>query len=190
MSREGSPGDIVGHLDPVRTVSYIQAVRRLAVTVLMAVLVAGCSGGDSDNGPSAVVTAPERTTTTLSAVEREVEAAYLKSWDVYADALVRLSDERLPESFAGEALASTRREIADLAARNTPVRVSVEHRYRIDLQTASTALVADRPINRSVTVDPVTGEPTEPEPNKRVGYDYTMEEVRGTWRVTGVVRRF
>src|SRR5205823_7331509 len=121
-------------------------------------------------GPSASVTV-----TTLSPVEREVEAAYLKSWDVYADAALRLDPSALASAYAGAALDVVRSDIEHYRAKGTPARYRVDHDYRIELQTTSTALVIDRYVNHSVLLDPQTQEPIERDPNKVIGENYRLE---------------
>lgn len=152
----------------------------------MVCLVAGCAGGGGGDGPSAVVTAPERTTTTLSAVEREVEAAYLKSWDIYARALDSLDGSELPTTHAGRALESVRAEVTRLRMANTPVRVRVDHSLTVRLLSHQSAEVVDRYVNHMVLVDAKTREPIEPDPNRRVRYVFTLKLIGGMWKVTGI----
>ena len=154
----------------------------------MVCLAAACSGGGSDDGPSAVVTAPERTTTTLSAVEREVEAAYLKSWDIYADAALRLTTERLAESYAGEQLTRTTADIQDRMRTRWLARISVDHSYHLRLLTPTRAEVHDQYVNHSVRLDPETSEPLEDDPRERVTETYALERTDGKWKVVGIVR--
>ena len=85
----------------------------------MAVAVASCSGGDDDAASTTTTLAPSTTTTTTAperpasttttafdpaTVEGEVEAAYLRSWDVYADAVydLELDEQALAEVYADE----------------------------------------------------------------------------------------
>ena len=78
---------------------------------MLAVAVASCSGGDDPEAAPTTTTEPTATTTTAperqasttttafdpATVEGEVEAAYLRSWDVYADAVYDLDlDEASP----------------------------------------------------------------------------------------------
>src|SRR5690606_11752376 len=109
--------------------SWGASVRALAVG---AALLAACSEDEPSAStttttveatttlaPTTTTTAPERpasTTTTAfdpATVEGEVEAAYLRSWDVYADAVynLELDEEALAEVFADEHLELVRREI-------------------------------------------------------------------------------
>lgn len=161
--------------------------RLLAVAVILGAL-AGCSGDDGNEGPTATVAAPDREPTTTSTTEaptpeEEVEAAYLKSWEIYAEAVRKLDDSRLEEIYAGDALALRREELAEYRRDKTPVKVDVDHDYAISIFTEGRALVIDSYFNRSVYVDPETGEPTEPEPNKTVNRQYELRRVGDTWKV-------
>ena len=95
----------------------------------MAVAVASCSGGDDDAASTTTTLAPSTTTTTTApereasttttafdpaTVEGEVEAAYLRSWDVYADAVydLELDEQALAEVYADEHLEPTVDEIS------------------------------------------------------------------------------
>ena len=95
----------------------------------MAVAVASCSGGDDDAASTTTTLAPSTTTTTTApereasttttafdpaTVEGEVEAAYLRSWDVYADAVydLELDEQALAEVYADEHLQAKLDEIS------------------------------------------------------------------------------
>lgn len=165
----------------------------LVCALLAALALAACTGDDEPDTPAATAPATTETTTTTTSEpatpEEEVEAAYLRSWEVYAEAVRELDPARLPEVYAGDALALRQRELADLTAANTPVRVDVDHDYVIDVFQADRALVVDRYFNRSVYVDPATGEPTEPTPNEIVNRQYELRKEGGVWRVV-VARSF
>ena len=153
-------------------------------------LASGCGGG-GEKGPAATVaTAPttERTTTsTTLSPEAEVEAAYLKSWDVYTEAVLTFDTSKLAETFAGPALELVRADVQKLHADNTPARMRVEHSYEIEVAD-EIARIVDKYLNHSVLVDADSGEPTEADPNKRVNYEYTLQETEGTWKVVDIVR--
>ena len=96
------------------------AAGRVTLCFALALGLVACTDDADDGGTpttetsdaTTTSTAPERpasTTTTAfdpASVEGEVEAAYLKSWDVYADAVydLELDDEALAEVFGGELL--------------------------------------------------------------------------------------
>ena len=160
-----------------------------ALLALCAVLalasVTACGGDDAaESSPSATVGTVSTTSTTLS-VEQEVEAAYLRSWDVYADAVLTFDTSKLSDAFAKTALQTVRDEVADLKAAGTPVRADVDHQINVDVIEAG-AIVLDNYMNHSVLLDPVTMEPSEPDPNERVLFSYHLEEVGGRWKVVGI----
>lgn len=167
--------------------------RRLLAILAVALVAAGCSGSDDPDPPSASV-APtpttERTTSTTEALtpEEEVEAAYLKSWDVYAKAMRELDPAGLDEAFAGEALELRRQEVADLKAAGTPAEMRVEHNIAAIRVDGDRASVLDNFINHSVTVDPSTGKPTEEDPNEPYSQTYSLERGETGWLVTFVQR--
>ena len=157
-------------------------------------LVPGCAGGDGEDGPSAsVTTASSRPSTTSSSValtpEQEVEAAYLRSWDVYAKAVRELDPAGLEAAYTAEALETVRREVERYANANTPVRVAVEHQIAVQLLDDGTAAVFDTYVNHSVFVDPATGEPTEKDTAQTVNETYSLRREGGRWKVASIVRR-
>lgn len=163
-------------------------VRRLFVTTCVAVLtLAGCdrADGPADLGPTAKVTNPDTTTTTLGAIEREVEAAYLRSWEVFAKAALTWETSELADVFAGEQLERTRRDIEQRAKDRRRARYEVEHNYEIKLMDGETAQVVDRYRNHSVRVDADSLEPIEPDPDEVISEIYVLERREGAWKVTG-----
>jgi hypothetical protein len=154
--------------------------------VLFALTAVACSDGGSE-GPSASLTTPP--STQAQTVEEEVEAAYLRSWEVYAEAVLELDPSGLEETYAERALQVERDEVARLKAANTPVRVRVEHDYSIAMTGNDRALVTDAYVNHSVLLDPSNGEPAEPDPNKQVTDLYAMRVIGGKWKVVHIERR-
>ena len=158
------------------------------------VVLVGCGGSDDPVAPSATIAPAESTSSTTSTTEamtpeEEVEAAYLRSWEVYAEAVRDLDDSRLDEVYDGEALTTVQSEVTEYAANRTPVRVEVEHQYQVQILEPGLAAVIDQYRNHSVFVDPDTGEPTEPDPNKILVETYGLRQIEGTWKVTSVVRQ-
>jgi len=121
--------------------------------------------------------------------EQEVEAAYLRSWDVYAKAVRELDPAGLEESYTGDALETVRREVERYAAANTPVRVAVDHRTAVQILEDGTAAVFDTYVNHSVFVDPRSGEPTEEDTAETVNETYSLRREGGRWKVASIVRR-
>jgi hypothetical protein len=165
-------------------------VRRPASWVIVAALfvAGGCGGDGDDKGPTATIAKADRTTTTEARTpEEQVESAYLKSWDVYANALRHLDDSEYEAVFSGDALTLRVNELSGLKVANTPVRVVVEHHYSITVfDNDQQAVVLDAYENHSVLIDPKTGEPTEPDPNKTVKREYQFRKVNGTWKIVHV----
>lgn len=174
----------------------------MVALVLCSALLA-CADDGGGQVPAATVAAGTRSerattpttaasTTTTSAepartgVEGEVEDAYLRSWDVYADAMLRLDASRLEEVYSGPALLTRRDEVAQLAAGNTPVRVRVEHDYEIVVLNADDAFVLEDHVNHSVLLDGGTMQPIEPDPDRVVRREYVLRKGSGGWRVAHV----
>ena len=168
---------------------------------------AACSGDTPSEAPSATVaaarstssvttsTAPPTTTTTTqplpanappTTTEDEVEAAYLRSWDVYADAMLRLDPSRLGEVYSGVALETRQREVASLATFGTPARMRVDHDYEIVVLNADDALVLETYVNHSVLLDGTTMEPIEPDPNNVLKREYVLRRESSGWRVARI----
>jgi hypothetical protein len=172
---------------------------------LLALGVLSCSGDDGSSAAttttvverstttssSTTSTAPERpssTTTTAydpSVVEGQVEAAYLKSWDVYADAVynLHLDEQALAEVFAEDAFELRRDEIKRRIADGRASHVRLEHRYEIVLTDAEEANVIDNFVNHQVLIDATTKSPVEPDPNEALLVNFRMKLIDGSWRV-------
>ena len=138
---------------------------------------------EETSSSSTTSTAPERpasTTTTAfdpASVEGEVEAAYLRSWDVYADAVydLVLDEEALEEVYAEASLEDRRRsEIEAPSRRRVELRwCAVDHDYDIERHLApTTALVVDAYVNHQVLIDPDTKEPVEADPQQHARYAF------------------
>jgi hypothetical protein len=181
------------------------ALRGVTLCTALAVAVASCTSGDDPAAPtttdtaeptSTATTVPERpasTTTTAfdpASVEGEVEAAYLRSWDVYADAVydLDLDEPALATVYAGESLENLTDEILDRAGAGRAALVVVDHNYEITVLSAETAVVVDAYRNHQVLIDPITKEPLEADPDQEVLYSFSMTRTGGDWRVTKIER--
>lgn len=170
----------------------------LAAAALLALLVLGLliaqAGGNGDGdsaaheSPSPSLTSPNETPS-LENPRKAVREAYLQQWDVYAQAVLTLETEGLDQVFTGKALEVVQDEIARRQRMETPSRVRVRHDFGIKIISPSTAVVDDRYVNHTVTIDPKTGEPTERDPNQIVHEVYTMKKVEGVWKVSAIVRQ-
>jgi hypothetical protein len=154
----------------------------LGVLVLGAV---ACSDGEA-NGPSASLTTPP--STEVQTVEQEVEAAYLRSWEVYAEAMLNLDPSGLGESYASPQIERTRADVVARKSDGRPARISVEHDYRVAELRVDSALVVDRYRNHSVLLDPKTKAPVEADPNEVIVEQYTLRRVSSGWKVVDIAR--
>ena len=169
----------------------------LAAGALVALLAVGLliaqAGGDSDD-PTGVASpspsAPSSAATPTPSDEKEtVRDAYLRQWDVYAEAVRTLENTGLEDVFTGDALAAVKKELRDLRRDGLGVRVRVEHDLRIEIADASTAVVIDRYENHSVAFKLKTGKATEPDPNEIIIEAYTLKKVDGAWKVSAIDRQ-
>jgi hypothetical protein len=154
--------------------------------VLFALTAVACSDGGSE-GPSASLTTPP--STQAQTVEEEVEAAYLRSWEVYAEAVLELDPSGLEETYAGTALETVTREIERRRAERSPAAVKIDHDVSVRVVNTRTAIVIDRYVNHSVRLDPVTSRPIEADPNEKITESYNLIRAEERWKVSGIVRQ-
>ncbi len=139
-------------------------------------------------------TAPERpasTTTTAfdpATVEGQVEAAYLRSWDVYADAVynLELDEAALAEIATDPYLSVLIDEIRGRIEDGRAALVHVEHNYTIEALDSETAVVIDAYRNHQRLIDPVTKEPVEADPNEVIVDSVQLKLINGTWKVARI----
>lgn len=167
---------------------------------LLLLVVVGCSDDEPAAAPttttvddtttsSTTSTAPERepsTTTTAfdpASVEGAVEAAYLKSWDVYADAVydLQLDEEALAEVYADSLLEVRRAEIISRVNEGRAALVYVEHDYQIEVMGQDTALIIDTYVNHQVLLDPETKKPIEDDPNSTIVDAFSAKRAGTAW---------
>jgi hypothetical protein len=192
----------------VASVRFVTTWRVTLGCAVLALAAAACSGDDGDAGATTTTeaaatttaptttTVPERppsTTTTAFApttVEGEVEAAYLRSWDVYAEAVynLELDEAALSSVYADEALQTQRDEIEQRIRDREPSLVRVDHKYQVVLSGASAANVIDEFTNHQVLVDPDTRQAIEPDPNETQVINFSLRLINGSWRITHLER--
>jgi hypothetical protein len=160
-------------------------MRRWLLVLVVALCAVACSDGEPD-GPSASLTTPP--STEAPTVEDEVEAAYLRSWEVYAEAVLELDPSGLEEGYASPQLERTRADVMDRKSDGRPARIAVEHDYRVAELRDDLALVVDRYRNHSVLLDPETKDPVEPDPNELIVEQYTLRKVSAQWKVVDIAR--
>jgi hypothetical protein len=184
------------------SVRFVTTWRVTGGCVLLALGALGCSGGDDSattttverttSSTTTTTTAPERpasTTTTAydpAAVEGQVEAAYLRSWDVYADAVydLELDEAALEEVYAERSLQTRREEIESRISEGRAALVKIDHGYQVVIVDPSTAAVIDEFTNHQVLIDPETKEPIEPDPAEVLLVNFQMKLIDGGWKVT------
>jgi hypothetical protein len=181
-------------------------MRRLVITAVLvatALAVSGCDGGDGDGGrvngqgsptPAATATAtvaPTQTppaTTTVSP-EEEVEAAYLRYWDVYADAVHNLDTSRLADVMTGPRLERALNEVQQLRDQGRAVDIVVENHPVVVQIESDRAVVYDEYENRSYFIDPTTKEAlSSPEGSQTIRDTVTLTRVGQTWKVLDTLR--
>lgn len=126
-------------------------------------------------------------TPTPTSLESQVEKAYLAYWDARTESLLKLDPAPLERVTTGEALQTSRQLLEDQRNENQPVRVRVEHNYRIVIRSETEAVIDDTLISHSVRLDPQTMEPIEPDPNETIRNTYTLRKVEGEWKVAEII---
>lgn len=126
-------------------------------------------------------------TPTAATIESEVEQAYLDYWEARTEALLKLDDAPLEAVTTGEALESSRQLVDRQRQANQPVRVRVEHNYKVVMRSNTEAVVDDSLISQSVRLDPQTKEPIEPDPNTTIRNTYTLRKLEGRWKVAEII---
>ena len=139
--------------------------------------------------PGVTPTLPGGLSLADSPLEREVQAAYLRYWDVLTEANLSLDTSRLPEVTAGRELAQAQQQVEELKAKGKAAKVDVEHRIALAKVTPDEAVVADEYLNKSVYVDPVTKaefKTTAPPTVEKLSF--TLRKIDGQWKVVEAVR--
>jgi hypothetical protein len=137
-----------------------------------------------DDVPPGANPSPSPTSTD---VRVQSEQAYLHYWDVYANSMLNLDASRLPDVLAEAALQNHRQQVEAQRTKNQPVRIRVEHDYRITVVSTDAVSIEDNYRNHSVRLDPKTMQPVEKDPDERVRATYTLKKVNGIWKVTLIV---
>ena len=176
-------------------------VRVVAAALVLTMGAAAC--GDDAPSTSATTTEEPRTSTSTStvperpasttttafdpaSVEGQVEAAYLKSWDVYANAVyhLQLDEEAFAQVYAERTLETRLEELRDRISNRRAALVRVDHDYQVEVVTADLASVVDRFVNHQVLIDPETRQPIEADPNEALLVNYQLKRIDGQWRIT------
>jgi hypothetical protein len=155
----------------------------LAVVVAVVVVVGFLVTRTDENGTSNGSPSP----TTTGAIEAQVEQAYLSYWEARTEALIKLDPAPLEQATTGAALEASRKLVEEQRQSGQPVRVRVEHNYRVVIRSQDEAVVDDTLISHSVRLDPKTNEPVEPDPNLTIRNTYTLRKVDGQWKVAEII---
>ena len=89
-------------------------------------------------------------------------AAYLRAWEVWAEACLELDPAGLERSYAPPELDRTRAYVRRLAASGRPLQLAATHRVTVLEDDGDTVLLLDELIDRSLYLDPVTRRPLPP----------------------------
>ncbi|MCL4239741.1 MAG: hypothetical protein KJ048_00160 [Dehalococcoidia bacterium] len=160
-------------------------------------LAAACGGSDDESPPTttATITSPTANPTASQptatpGTEAEVIAAYLRYWDLYAEAVLNLDHSVLMGAASEEELQQVKEEIETFRAQGVALRVVIEHRPTVIELTDTTATVFDEMTNNSFYVDPETHEPPEGEGSGETLVDtFFLEKVDGQWIVIRSIRQ-
>lgn len=156
----------------------------------------GIEVGERPASSATAVTGSARASTTISnaselgrlnsPLERDVARAYLRYWDIYAEAMLTLDVSKLPEVTAAARLQEAQEEVADLKAGGVAARIQVAHRLRVLSATAQEASIWDEYVDSSFAVDPSTKQPIgAPGASERVISTYVLRLINGAWKVVG-----
>lgn len=156
--------------------------------IIAAVLIAALVIGYALIRPGKESPSPNKDSSQTAEVRAEVERAYLRYWEVLADATESLDDSNLDSAMTGEALQLTRNLIQEQKAKNEPLRTQVEHNYRITIVNDANASVDDTFTDRTVRLDPQTRQPTGPPANQVIRNSYTMKKESGIWKVAAIIQ--
>ena len=119
-----------------------------------------------------------------SPLEREIEDAYLRYWDVLKQAYLNLDTSHLAEVMAGAELSRQEQDIHALQAKGRAAKLEVDHRIAFLDSSSERAIIYDEYLNRSIFVDPVSKQeiPTKEAPaTQKISFE--MRKIDGTWKV-------
>lgn len=171
-------------------------MQRISGSLLLVALGAACGGDDSDPtatitvaaDPSPTPTSPQPTSTPDPGAE--VITAYLRYWELYAEAVLNLDHSVLIGAASEEELRQVQEEVETLRAEGVALRVVIEHRPTVIELTDTAATVFDEMTNNSFYVDPDTHEPPEGEGSGETLVDtFFLEKVDGQWIVIRSIRQ-
>lgn len=127
---------------------------------------------------------PSNMTVANSPLEREIEEAYYRYWDVLRQAYLNLDTSRLGEVMSEAELDRQVEQIGELKAQGKAAKLQVDHRIAFVRVSSDQAVIYDEYVNRSSFVDPVTKQelPTEAPPEtEKISFE--MKKIDNTWKV-------
>ncbi|MCC6387450.1 MAG: hypothetical protein IT302_08715 [Dehalococcoidia bacterium] len=172
---------------------------RIRVAMVASSLLFGTACGSGGDEPTPPATAPSLTATaTLTLptatptppVEEEVINAYLRFWDLYAEAVLKLDPSVMEGAVSAEEFERVKNDVADLEAQGLAARVVIEHNPVVIEVTETSAVLLDEMTNNSFYVDPETLDPPEAEGSGATFTEtFFLERVDGQWIVIRSVRQ-
>ena len=128
--------------------------------------------------------APSTVRVATSPLEREIEDAYFRYWEVLAQAYLNLDPSLLAEATSGAELTRQEQQIRELRSQGRAAKLIVDHHLTFVEVSSDRAVIYDEYVNRSIFVNPVTKQelPTK-EPPETEKISFQMRKVNGIWKV-------
>ena len=172
---------------PVPTAAAAIAPTAVPTPALTATPVVLVSAPASANATAAPTVSPE--------LAAEVSQAYLRYFQVTADAFLKLDASGLSDVAVDGVLTALQQNIAALQSQGKALVTNVQHNFSVLSADNNQAQVADQYRDSSVFVDPTSHEPLpgqetpmSPDSAPLVRIVYQLEYVGGTWKVAGGTR--
>ncbi|MPZ50274.1 MAG: hypothetical protein GEU75_13420 [Dehalococcoidia bacterium] len=171
----------------------IRSTLGTGVLAAILVLLAACSGDDSEpmaNSTSPVSTASVTSTATPApTAEEAVIRDYGRYWEIYGAALLELDSTALADVMTGPRLERALTEVTNLRQQGRAVRIEVENTPLVVSVNGATAVVLDTYENSSHFVDPVTKAAlASPSAPQTIRDSVTLVRVGDVWKVLDTVR--
>lgn len=124
---------------------------------------------------------------TDSPLAREVAAAYIRAWEVWAEACLTLDPAALKGVFAPPELDRAHAYVRQLGASGRLMRLDAAHRVTVLAIDGDTALLLDELTDRSLYLDPATRQPlalgAQPTPIGTERVRCRLQRTESGWRV-------
>ena len=122
--------------------------------------------------------------------EREIAQAYIRSWQVYAEAMYTGDTSKLPEVAAKDFLQLAIDDVEQRKARGRATAIQVKLNFYAFDVTNQTASVYDEYLNSSYAIDAQSKEPIgAPGQTERITDVYFLEKLDGVWKVVDGARQ-